>query len=57
MLIGMAEKKPLEPLIPLDDLKAVLAKIVAAPKVASQVDADRTDDVKKKGPRRSEALD
>jgi hypothetical protein len=28
----MAEKKPLEPLIPLDDLKQVLAKIVAAPK-------------------------
>jgi hypothetical protein len=28
----MADKKPLEPLIPMDDLKAVLTKIVAAPK-------------------------
>ena len=30
----MSEKKPLGPLIPLDDLKAVLTQIVAVPKDA-----------------------
>lgn len=33
-------KKPLEPLIPLDDLKKVLAKIVALPKAKIEMSAE-----------------
>jgi hypothetical protein len=43
----MAKRKPLEPLIPLDDLKKVLAKIVAFPKDAL---AKATPAEKKKAP-------
>jgi hypothetical protein len=43
-MLGMSEKKPLEPLIPLADLKQVLAKIVAVPK-----DKITTPEAKPKG--------
>lgn len=42
----MSEKKPLEPLIPLDKLKEVVSKIVSVPK--EQIDKDEAERPKRK---------
>jgi hypothetical protein len=60
IIVAMADKKSLEPLIPLDDLRSVLRKIVEAPRpqaAPKQVDGNDTSDVQQGGPRESEARD
>ena len=48
----MAKRKPLRTLIPLDDLKRVLAKIVAVPKGAIKVNDAKAPDRKAGKPKK-----
>jgi len=48
----MAKRKELEPLIPLDDLKKVLAQIVAAPKNAIKGKSEAEPPAPRKSPRK-----